>query len=131
MNSYVLWTVTFFMSIFIILAEMTSFALAKKRSVDLLHWHGNSFSSSLGPLVTISRIYVLLVYLYQSLPKYLWLLNESFAHLDVAHLLYSHWIQVELPYLISLWILVSIVKNSISKVFWFFATFSWLLNNFL
>ena len=39
--------------------------------MDLLYWHGNSFSSSLSPLMTMSRIYSSLVYLYQFLLKYL------------------------------------------------------------
>ena len=53
----VLWRFFFFIN-FIISGEMTSFSLDDE---------GNSFSSSLSPLVTLSRKYVSLAYLYQFL----------------------------------------------------------------
>ena len=49
---------------------MTSFSLDDKEYVDLLYWEGNSFSSSFSPLVTFSRKYVSLAYLYQFLLFY-------------------------------------------------------------
>ena len=60
----------FFLINFIISAGMTSFSLDDKEYVDLLYWEGNSFSSSFSPLVTFSRKYVSLAYLYQFLLFY-------------------------------------------------------------
>ena len=74
LESGVPWTIIFFLSNFIISAEMTSFSLVHKRYVDLLHCDGNSFNSSFSPLVTISRIYEILVYLCYFLLKCLRLL---------------------------------------------------------
>ena len=62
----------FFLSNFIISAEMASFSFVDKGYVNLLNIYlENSFSSSFSPLLIISRIYESLVYLCQFLLKYL------------------------------------------------------------